>query len=758
MISGFQLRNITVRTAWPAWATRIYGGTGQSFSTGPAVSTTFPLGQYLEDYEYKGDTTSLTLGNGFDLNEFNTRYCKTPEFPDGTWAYFTCIESDGTPVFPYNTTRAYLGEPTGGASDIPDAADTDPHTIYFEGGPELTESLDSIEINAPSNGEVTITWDAVEGGVYEVSQSTDLGDTDSWETIASNLSAASNKPSVVETYGAGAVPDKNFYQLTRTDLAAFDDTGFEYSTSTAQSIVISTFTTTTGTLPPNLSNTPTSVTFNGVDITAYISNVIRPTQNSITFDYITSNIAPGSYEFVFTFTNANNGNISTATYTYTVSNILFIIVDDWGIDRSPIDDTALSIAATATEASGFALPYMPTLQTLADAGLNFSNAYAQAQCSPTRATIMTGRQPSQHGIGIPSGSALLSEDGEYTIPEIMTLMGAPHETLNVGKWHLGGDDDAYATAGGWQQFYGIQSAGVTDYYDWSKNSNGTITTSTTYTTTDQVNEAVAFIEASDAADKPWFTWVAFNAPHAPFHDPPTGLGPYTGLYSTQKSGETNVAYRYRKMLEAMDTEMARLLTSVDQSVTEIIIIGDNGTPNRVIQLPFSDGHSKGTIYQGGIRVPLVITGPSTTATPDTSDELVHCVDIFSTILEMANIDTADVAELTVQDIRSTSIVPILQNTDTLERAVIVEMKHSAATNGIWSRAIILDSYPDYKLVVTIDPSVSATDETYVFYNITDDPDEQAALDTSTLTGTDADAYSACLLKDDSLGSVYNSSL
>ena len=70
-------------------------------SVGPDVSTQFPIGHYIEDYEYLGDI-GLTLGSDFDLDEHNGRFCITPEFTSGTYAYFTTIDQDGIPVYPYN--------------------------------------------------------------------------------------------------------------------------------------------------------------------------------------------------------------------------------------------------------------------------------------------------------------------------------------------------------------------------------------------------------------------------------------------------------------------------------------------------------------------------------------------------------------------------------------------------------------------------------------------------------------------------------
>jgi hypothetical protein len=119
MTSGFALRNggnetddlaRNGRTALPAWAVR-----EQSLNTtqtGPAVSQNRPLGYYIEDYAYLGDCGKI-LGKDFDLDELNGRWCVTPEFPQGTYAYFTTIDADGKPIYPYNMGRRYHGNPVG---------------------------------------------------------------------------------------------------------------------------------------------------------------------------------------------------------------------------------------------------------------------------------------------------------------------------------------------------------------------------------------------------------------------------------------------------------------------------------------------------------------------------------------------------------------------------------------------------------------------------------------------------------------------
>jgi len=123
MVSSYAIRtdNTTTRTTLPAWAAT-YQGMSQTLTSteyGPAVSATYPLGRYVEDYDY-------TAGSG-DLDQYNGRFCVTPEFPGGTYAYFVTITATGAPAFPYYLGPQYYGAVTGG--NITTVSETT--TTYF---------------------------------------------------------------------------------------------------------------------------------------------------------------------------------------------------------------------------------------------------------------------------------------------------------------------------------------------------------------------------------------------------------------------------------------------------------------------------------------------------------------------------------------------------------------------------------------------------------------------------------------------------
>ena len=147
----------------------------------------------------------------------------------------------------------------------------------------------------------------------------------------------------------------------------------------------------------------------------------------------------------------------------------------------------------------------------------------------------------------------------------------------------------------------------------------------------------------------------------------------------------NPISHYHAMIEAMDTEIGRLFKGVgaaEMANTHVIFIGDNGTPNAVVQSPVAKGKSKGTLYQGGIRVPMVIAGPAV-AKAGRTQGLVHVLDVFATVLDFAGLKTTDLNPDS-RIIDSVSLRPYLKAVDTpsLRGQVMSELFDSTtAPNG-----------------------------------------------------------------------------
>jgi arylsulfatase A-like enzyme len=409
-------------------------------------------------------------------------------------------------------------------------------------------------------------------------------------------------------------------------------------------------------------------------------------------------------------------------------NILLIIADDYGADSSSL--------YSSTNA-GASLPPTPNIESLAQSGVVFRNAYANPVCSPTRACVFTGRHGFRTGLGdvVLGGGATLSAS-EFTLADAFAVnSGLGYQVAQFGKWHLANGPNSPSLIGGWPHFAGSIQGAVTNYNSWNKTVNGSTTPNyTNYATTDVVNDAVAWIQARGV--QPWFAWVAFNAPHVPYHKPPTNLCPhYASLTGTQNDINNNQRKYYEAMTEALDTEIGRLLAAVNRTNTHIIFIGDNGTPGQVIQPPYSSARGKDTLYEGGIKVPFVITGPAVTSGGRTNSTLVHVVDLYSTILEMAGINVATTVPTNVT-LDSQSILPALTGTTNLTRYMYAEMFNTnapAATDGRVLRN------QQFKLI-----RFDTGDE--AFYDLLADPTELTNLLSGTMSSTQLANYYSLQMK------------
>jgi arylsulfatase A-like enzyme len=139
-------------------------------------------------------------------------------------------------------------------------------------------------------------------------------------------------------------------------------------------------------------------------------------------------------------------------------------------------------------------------------------------------------------------------------------------------------------------------------------------------------------------DQPWFLWLAYTAPHGPFHLPPAELHTRHDLSGEYANISVNPLPYYLAMMEAMDSELGRLLSSLtakQRENTVVIFVGDNGTPDEVVQLPFKKFHAKSSIFEGGIHVPLIVAGAGVTRRGQREAALINTTDLFATIADLA---------------------------------------------------------------------------------------------------------------------------
>jgi arylsulfatase B len=295
-------------------------------------------------------------------------------------------------------------------------------------------------------------------------------------------------------------------------------------------------------------------------------------------------------------------------------NVLFVIADDFGLDASPCHPSI-----------GALKPVMPNLTALCSRGVVFDNAWAYPTCTPTRASMLSGRYGIHTGV-LAVGEVLTSTD---TILNRVQQGSNPYSVAVIGKWHVSGGNAANnaPAAFGATYYSGFLNGALTDYFNWQIITNGTSVATTNYATTELTNKATAWLQNQS---QPWFLWLAYNAPHSPFHTPPANLYTQPGL---QNGTATDNRTKYFAAAEALDAELGRLIASIPAATlanTTIVFMGDNGTPGQVVQAPYTNTTAKDSLYQGGINVPLVFAGAGVTRTGQRETALVSSTDLFAT--------------------------------------------------------------------------------------------------------------------------------
>ncbi|MGI9272995.1 MAG: sulfatase-like hydrolase/transferase [Woeseiaceae bacterium] len=316
-----------------------------------------------------------------------------------------------------------------------------------------------------------------------------------------------------------------------------------------------------------------------------------------------------------------------------------------------------------------------------------------------------------------------------------------YEAAAFGKWHLASEENGaleHPQVVGFDHYSGnFNGGGVESYFAWSKVIDGEVTDGKTgYVTSDTVDDAIGWIAERDG-DSPWLAWVAFNAPHSPFGAPPVELlSEETVAALAAADADDGRLPNYLAMIEAMDTEIARLLASVDPAElanTYVIFMGDNGTPGEAVTAPFTRGRAKGTVYQGGVNVPFVVAGPGIDG-GEVTQALANSVDLYATILDLAGTAANEKLAGIKQD--SISLTPVLRQSSTKVRDYAYVDHFGPTRTQIVNRHAIRDD--QYKIIVDLQ------DNTKELYDLSVDPYESVDLLQETLDEETEVRYHALL--------------
>lgn len=283
----------------------------------------------------------------------------------------------------------------------------------------------------------------------------------------------------------------------------------------------------------------------------------------------------------------------------------------------------------------------PHLDALASDGVVCTQGYAShPYCSPSRAGLLSGRYQHRFGHENNTPYAHPTEDDGLPLSEELlsnTMQRAGYQTIAIGKWHLGDPPRFWPNRRGFTQWFGFHGGGL-DYWGNTKNKpatagvlrNGAIVPrdSLTYVTDDFSEEAAAQIQQCTDANQPFFLYLAYNAPHAPIQAPRKYLDQVTHIENGQRAA-------YAAMVVGMDhgigTVVEKLKETGAYNNTLIAFYSDNGGHlHGASSLPFR-GH-KGMLFEGGIRVPFLISWPDRLDGGKRYEKPVSALDIFPTVL------------------------------------------------------------------------------------------------------------------------------
>jgi arylsulfatase A len=288
----------------------------------------------------------------------------------------------------------------------------------------------------------------------------------------------------------------------------------------------------------------------------------------------------------------------------------------------------------------------PKIDRLAREGVKLTDFYANhANCSPTRTAFITGRYQQRYGIESP----LRHDDSRHLPPSAASLprllKNAGYATGLIGKWHLGAEAAAGPNRHGFDEFWGFRR-GAVDYYTHNVATVAAVkldppihdlyhneepTTSSAYLTDEITRRAEAFIE--QRAGGPFFLEVAYNATHWPYQRPDLP----EGRRGWDHYRETGTREDYIAMLERADQGIGRMLDALDRlklaQNTLVIFTSDNGGEWLSRNVPLF--HRKSTLWEGGIRVPLLLRWPARLAAGTVSSQVGITMDLTASIVAAA---------------------------------------------------------------------------------------------------------------------------
>lgn len=320
-------------------------------------------------------------------------------------------------------------------------------------------------------------------------------------------------------------------------------------------------------------------------------------------------------------------------------NVIIIMTDDHGtIDLNAFGAKDL---------------YTPHLDALAASGVKFTQFYAGAPiCSPSRAALLTGLNPHAAGLpantsSIPGGKGMPTE--KVTIAEVMKEAG--YRTGHVGKWHLGFSEETMPLGQGFDYSFGHMGGCIDNYshfFYWNGPNrhdlyeNGKeVFHDGEYFQDMMADKADAFI--SEAAEQPFFLYYAINLPHYPLQGTDKWRAHYKDLEFPRSA--------YAACVSTVDEKIGQLRTTLEEQnlLDNTIIIFQSDHGHSMEERAFHGGGSAGvyrgaktSLFEGGIRVPAIISWPEEIQPKQTRGQMAISMDWFATVADYCGIETPEI--------------------------------------------------------------------------------------------------------------------
>ena len=390
----------------------------------------------------------------------------------------------------------------------------------------------------------------------------------------------------------------------------------------------------------------------------------------------------------------------------------------------------------------------PSLDRIAREGVQLDRFYTTPICSPTRAALMTGRDPIRLGVAYSTIMPWQNNGvhpNETFLPELFLASG--YQTAMVGKWHLGhAQQQFHPNSRGFEHFYGHLHTEVGFYPPFASlggkdfQANGVSIDDEGYESYLLADEVSRYIRERDP-EKPFFIYMPFIAPHTPLDAPEELKAKYADMDDDRGKSRSKMADNTRFMAKVTGGKSARplyaaVVDGMDQSIGRVLdTLDDEGLADNTIVLFFSDNGGavyaiggadnaplrggKGDTFEGGIRVVAAMRWPDKIAAGGKVDSIMSVMDVLPTLTAAAGIDKE-----TFYKLDGRNMLPAITDGESMPRE---DLLFFISETPFKNHVNVTAFNDEWKLIQRIETGLSTVDVTNFLFNISDDPNEYTNL-------------------------------